>query len=66
METLAEIKRGRTDVGVIMITSTTDDTLAKRAREMGAAFLKKPFFPSDIENVLCSFYGLRALYPRQS
>jgi len=64
LETLAEIKRGRSDVGVIMITSTTDDTLAKRAREMGAAFLKKPFFPSDIENVLCGFYGLRALYPR--
>jgi len=66
LETLAEIKRDRADVGVVMITSTTDDTLAKRAREMGAAFLKKPFFPSDIENVLCGFYGLRALYPRKS
>jgi CheY-like chemotaxis protein len=66
LETLAEIKREQRDVGVIMITSTTDDSLAKRAREMGAAFLKKPFFPSDIENLLCGFYDLRALYPRQN
>jgi CheY-like chemotaxis protein len=64
LETLAEIKRAPADVGVVMITSNTDETLARRAREMGAAFLKKPFFPTDIENVLCGYYGLRALYPK--
>ena len=39
--------------------------LADRARSLGAAFLKKPFFPKDIEAVLSSFYGLRALNPKR-
>jgi CheY-like chemotaxis protein len=66
LDTLTEIKREQRNVGVVMITSTPDETLAKRARGLGAAFLKKPFFPSDIENVLCGYYGLRALYPKQN
>jgi hypothetical protein len=47
------------------MTSTTDEALAERAREHGAAFLEKPFYPGDIENVLCGFYGLRALNPER-
>jgi hypothetical protein len=49
-----------------MITSAQDQALADRARAQGVAFLKKPFFPADIEAVLCGFYGLRALSPRRA
>lgn len=64
-EALAELNRNEHDISVVMITSTEDEELVKRARKMGAAFLKKPFFPADIETALCSHYGLRAIYPRQ-
>jgi hypothetical protein len=36
-----------------------------RARTQGAGFLKKPFFPADMEAVLCGYYGLRALNPQR-
>jgi hypothetical protein len=49
-----------------MMTSTPREELADRARALGAAFLKKPFFPADIEIVLSSFYGLRALNPNRA
>jgi CheY-like chemotaxis protein len=65
-ETLSEIKRERRRVSVVMMTSTPTDVLAERARELGAsAFLKKPFYPADIDAVLCRFYGLRALNPNR-
>ncbi len=63
LETLSEFKRERRRVSVVMITSAEDAALAARARALGAAFLKKPFFPADIENALCGYYGLRALNP---
>jgi CheY-like chemotaxis protein len=66
METLSEFKREKRRVSVVMITSTQDASLAARVHAQGAAFLKKPFFPADIEAVLCSFYGLRALNPQRS
>jgi CheY-like chemotaxis protein len=66
LETLSEFKREQRRVSVVMITSTRDDELARKARELGAAFLKKPFFPADIEAVLCGFYGLRALTPKRA
>jgi CheY-like chemotaxis protein len=66
LETLAEFKREKRRVSVVMMTSTQDDALANRARELGAAFLKKPFFPADIEAVLCRFYGLLALNPQRA
>jgi CheY-like chemotaxis protein len=65
METLSEFKREKRRVSVVMMTSTQDAALAERARAQGAAFLKKPFFPADIEAVLCRFYGLRALNPKR-
>ena len=65
LETLAEIKREQRRVSVVMMTSTQDEVPAKRARELGAAFLKKPFFPGDVETVLCGYYGLRALHPNR-
>jgi len=60
VETLAEIKRQYPRVEVVMMTSAQDDAVADRARTAGAtAFLKKPFYPADIEAVLHSIYGLR-------
>lgn len=42
-----------------MMTSTTDNKIADRAHSSGAlAFLKKPFYPSDIDAVLERYYGL--------
>jgi CheY-like chemotaxis protein len=66
LETLAEFKREQRRVNVVMMTSTPSAELADRARSLGAAFLKKPFFPADIEAVLSSFYGLRALNPKRT
>lgn len=65
LETLAEFRREKRPVSVVLISSTLDETVAERARAAGAAFLKKPFFPIDIENALCDFYGLRALNQRR-
>lgn len=57
--TLAELKRARPNVIVVIMTSTQDEAIAIRAREAGAAaFLKKPFFPADIDAVLYGYYGL--------
>jgi CheY-like chemotaxis protein len=61
LETLAEFKREKRGVTVVMMTSAATKELADKARALGAAFLKKPFYPADIETVLSSFYGLRAL-----
>ena len=61
LETLSEIKRESPDVAVVMISSTMDSAIADRALEAGAlAFLKKPFYPVDIDNILERYYGLRA------
>jgi CheY-like chemotaxis protein len=61
-ETLSEIKRESPKVAVVMMTSTVDDALAERAHASGAlAFLKKPFYPADIDSVLERYYGLDAL-----
>ncbi len=59
IETLSEIKRENPRVAVVMMTSTVDDAIADRAHAAGAAaFLKKPFFPKDIDAVLERFFGL--------
>jgi CheY-like chemotaxis protein len=65
LETLSEFKREERRVTVVMMTSSPSEELAERARGLGAAFLKKPFFPADIEAVLSGFYGLRALNPKR-
>jgi CheY-like chemotaxis protein len=60
-ETLSEIKRESPNVAVVMMTSTVDNAIADRAHAAGAlAFLKKPFYPADIDNVLERYYGLDA------
>jgi CheY-like chemotaxis protein len=60
-ETLSEIKRENPNVAVVMMTSTLDNAIADRAHASGAlAFLKKPFYPADIDSVLERYYGLHA------
>ncbi len=60
IETLAEIKRQYPRLEVVMITSTAEDAVAERARGAGAAaFIKKPFYPADIDAVLHGIFGLR-------
>jgi CheY-like chemotaxis protein len=60
VETLAQMKRQHPQLQVVIMTSTPDDALIRRARIGGAAaFLKKPFFPPHIDAVLHSLYGLR-------
>ena len=66
LETLAEFRREQRRISVVLISSTQDEAVADRARAQGAVFLKKPFFPADIENALCGFYGLRALNPKRA
>ncbi len=59
-ETLSEIKRVAPRVAVVMMTSTIDEGVAKRAVGLGAiAFLKKPFYPADIDAVLDRHFGLK-------
>jgi CheY-like chemotaxis protein len=58
-ETLSEIKRENPNVAVVMMTSTVNNAIADRAHAAGAlAFLKKPFFPADIDAVLERYFGL--------
>jgi len=46
-------------VAVVMMTSTLDNAIADRAHAAGAlAFLKKPFYPADIDRLLERYYGL--------
>jgi CheY-like chemotaxis protein len=58
LETLAEIKRRAPRVAVVMMTSTVDEAVAERARAAGAAgFLKKPFYPADVDALLDRIYA---------
>lgn len=66
LETMAEFRREKRRVSVVIMTSTPDDALAARVHAQGAIFLKKPFFPADIEAVLCGIFGLRALNPQRA
>ena len=59
IETLSEIKRVAPQVSVVMMTSTATDALIGRAQSNGAlAFLRKPFYPADIDKVIERHYGL--------
>lgn len=60
-DTLAMIKRDHPAMAVVMITSVVDNAVADRAHNAGAtAFLKKPFYPADIDDILARHYGLQA------
>jgi len=59
-ETLAEIKRVAPRVSVVMMTSNVDELVIAKAKASGAmAFLKKPFYPADIDAVLGRMYEER-------
>jgi CheY-like chemotaxis protein len=48
-------------VAVVMMTSTDNPEVAERARRAGAAaFLKKPFFPADVDAVLYRMHKIEA------
>jgi CheY-like chemotaxis protein len=58
--TLTALKLEKPDVRVVIITSSQEAALAERARGAGAdGFLKKPFYPADLDDVLHRLCGLR-------
>jgi len=60
-ETLSEIKREKPKVGVVMMTTTIANDMADRASALGAlGFLRKPFYPADIDRILDRYYGFGA------
>jgi CheY-like chemotaxis protein len=60
-ETLSEIRRESPRVAVVMMTTAVDNDVAGRAADLGAAgFLRKPFYPADIDRVLDRYYGFAA------
>jgi len=65
-ETMAELRREKRAASFVLMTSAQEDAVVDRALAEGAAYLKKPFFPADIEALLCRHYGLRALKPRRA
>lgn len=65
LETMAELRREKRNALCVLITAAQDAAIESKALAQGAAFLKKPFFPPDIEAIMCKFYGLRALNPQR-
>jgi len=63
LQAIAELRRAKRYSAFVLMTSADDEALAEKAHAQGIAFLKKPFFPADLERVLCRFCGLRALNP---
>ena len=60
VETLAEIKRHSPNLEVVIMTSNASLSIVEQARRAGAAgFLKKPFYPADIDAILQRIFGLR-------
>ena len=58
IETLTEIKRVAPQVNVVIMTSTENTGLAYQAVASGAAaFLRKPFYPTDIDEILDRIYA---------
>ena len=66
LETLSQLKRQKRHMTVIMMSSVPGQALAQEVRAHGAAFLKKPFYPADVEEVLAQHYGLAALNPKRA
>jgi CheY-like chemotaxis protein len=66
LEAIAELRRAKRYPDFVLITSADDESLAAKAHAQGVAFLKKPFYPADLEGVLCRFCGLRALSPARA
>lgn len=63
MEAIATLRRAGRRPAFVLMTSADDAALVEKARAQGIAFLKKPFYPADLTEVLCGFCALRALNP---
>lgn len=67
VETLKAIKGSNRAVRVVIMTSASDESVARQAIEAGAdAFLKKPFYPADVDAVIYGLFGLTQLAPAKS
>ncbi len=56
---LLGIKRESPNVAIVMMTSALDNAASGRPRLSGAlGFLKKPFYPNDVDAVLKRYFGL--------
>ena len=61
LETLAGLKRERPDSKVVMISAEHNPALEREALELGAsAVMHKPFFPTEIDDVIHRLFGLRS------
>ncbi len=59
IEMITAIRRHAPHTAVVMITAVLDPTVSERALAAGAtAFLKKPFYPKDIDGILEAHFGL--------
>ncbi|MCL4711044.1 MAG: response regulator, partial [Pseudorhodoplanes sp.] len=60
--TLSELRRTAPCIKVVIMTSDGNPGVEERAREAGAnAFLRKPFYPADVDAVLYGLFGLQPL-----
>lgn len=60
--TLSELRRTAPCIKVVIMTSDGNPGVEERARENGAnAFLRKPFYPADVDAVLYGLFGLQPL-----
>ena len=64
VETLKAIKRDNPDMRAVIMTSLDDQTAPALARDAGAdAFLRKPFYPADVDAVIYGLFGLTPILP---
>jgi CheY-like chemotaxis protein len=57
LEILRAIRKLEMKLGVVMMTTTVDDGIARQAIVEGAVgFLKKPFYPADIDQLLDRYF----------
>ena len=62
VETLKALKQSNPKVRVVIMTSAVDENVASLARDAGCdAFLKKPFYPADVDAVIYGLFGLTPL-----
>ncbi len=67
VETLKALKLSMPKVRVVIMTSADDENVAGLARDAGAdAFLKKPFYPAEVDAVIYGLFGLTPLLAAKS
>lgn len=56
-EILRTIRKKKGNIGVVMMTATVDERLSRTAIAEGAVgFLKKPFYPADLDEILNMYF----------